>query len=146
MNTIERFVSFVNPTSGCWNWTGGKTSRGYGNFWLNGKTVAAHRFSYEQHHGEIPDGMFVCHSCDNPSCVNPEHLFLGTPADNTADMVAKGRKVIGPPGKRAKLTEVDVSEIRHLVSSGMTQRAVAKDYGVDPSTVSYIITNKTWKG
>jgi hypothetical protein len=84
--------------SGCWAWIGSKNIYGYGRFKKSLGTrdkfimVAAHRYSYEMHKGEIPNGLFVCPSCDNPPCVNPDHLWLGTPADNTHDMIAKGRQ------------------------------------------------------
>lgn len=87
---IERFWSKVDKSGECWLWTGGK-SGGYGYFKVNGSTLRANRLAYEIEHGEIPEGMLVCHSCDTPACVNPAHLWLGTDKDNQADKVAKGR-------------------------------------------------------
>ena len=87
----ERFFQKVNKTDSCWLWTGSLTSRGYGCFGVAGKTTAAHRYSYQIHTGEIPQGLIICHSCDVPSCVNPEHLWAGTYADNMKDMVSKDR-------------------------------------------------------
>lgn len=90
--TEKRFWERVNKQpDGCWLWTGTTNLRGYGILARNNTMQLAHRFSYELHKGVIPDGMFVCHSCDNPPCVNPDHLWLGTNADNVSDMVAKGR-------------------------------------------------------
>lgn len=101
--TMKRFFNKVNKTETCWLWTAslrGKT--GYGAFKLNGKTVDAHRLSYQLHKGEIPEGMYVCHTCDNRKCVNPEHLFLGTAKDNYHDAVVKGRIIKGRKNEELK--------------------------------------------
>lgn len=91
-DSVTRFWRHVEKTDGCWLWVGGRANGGYGRFGaLPDRIVYAHRFSYELHKGPIPDGMFVCHSCDNPSCVRPDHLFAGHNVDNVRDMVAKGR-------------------------------------------------------
>ena len=90
---VSRFWANVQKTNGCWEWTGGKHAPGYGRLFVATKEMRAHRFSWLIHNGRIPDGLFVCHKCDNPNCVNPEHLFLGTHQDNMDDMVAKGRVV-----------------------------------------------------
>jgi hypothetical protein len=91
-DVTERFWQWVDTSSGdCWTWTGGSTTGGYGKFWLNGRTISAHRVSYVMHFGTIPDGLLVLHSCDNPPCVRPDHLSLGTYRDNARDSMAKGR-------------------------------------------------------
>lgn len=93
MSYEQRFFEKVNKTSSCWLWTGALTGNGYGSFRFNGKTCSAHRFSYIHFNGEIPEGMIICHKCDTPSCVNPEHLQIGTHLDNNRDCIAKGRFV-----------------------------------------------------
>jgi hypothetical protein len=91
---IERLFERVDKLpAGCWVWTGSVVGYGYGQIKVNGRQLKTHRYVYEQLVGDIPDGMFVCHKCDNPPCCNPDHLFLGTPRDNTQDMVQKGRRV-----------------------------------------------------
>lgn len=134
----------VDPILGCWNWRGATVGGGYGVVKINYKNYMAHRLSWELHVGGIPDGKFVCHKCDNRRCVNPDHLFLGTNADNMRDMVKKGRsnKNSGEKHGRAKLTWEIVKEIRN---SRETQVYLAQRYGIDQSTVSDIMTNKIWK-
>lgn len=93
---MKRFFDKVNKTEGCWIWTAGLRGKtGYGAYKLNGKTIDAHRVSYELHNGLIPKGMYVCHTCDNRKCVNPNHLFLGTAKDNYQDAVNKARIIKG---------------------------------------------------
>lgn len=130
----------LDPKTGCWMWTAGKTTNGYGSFMvnLNGKQkfYRAHRASYELHKGDIPQGMFVCHKCDTPLCINPDHLFLGTPLDNVRDMDAKGRGVRsgGPLAKRALTAE----QVAHIKRREMTGIEYAKLYGVHRAHISNI--------
>lgn len=98
---MKRFFDKIEKTDSCWNWVGAKTSGGYGNIGINNKTVRAHRLSYELHNGPFDPKLFVCHKCDNPGCVNPEHLFLGNNSDNMKDCFIKGRLKI-PLGMRAR--------------------------------------------
>lgn len=147
---LERLLNFikVDDNTGCWNWTGALHWKGYGKITINGKSCRAHRVSYELHREPIPQGLYVLHHCDNRSCINPEHLFLGTHADNMADMTEKGRGRLGSRGKRgetnhcAKLTETDAREIRSAV--GISGVALATKYGVSPRQVLRIRAGKKW--
>lgn len=128
----------------CLEWQGSRHNQGYGIFWRDGKRIYAHREIYEASHGPIPKGMCVCHTCDNPPCINPEHLFLGTYLDNTRDMMSKGRFPIGERVSWSKLTDADVLEIRKIGNS--TPRfLIAKRYGVHTTTIRDVLNNKKWK-
>jgi len=131
----------------CWPWVGSVVERGYGVLFIQGEdSVLAHRYSWTIHNGLIPDGLFVCHHCDNPPCVNPQHLFLGTNLDNIQDMVRKGRHTIGERNARAKLTSDQVLRVRELYSSGKyTQEELADMFKVCVSNVYQIVTGKIWK-
>ena len=135
------------PVTGCHVWTGAVTSKGYGKLAANRKWILAHRFSYEKTYGPFSREMLVCHSCDVPSCVNPDHLFLGTYADNAQDKENKnrGNHAYGLKHGRAKLTETDVLALRSIVASGeMSAYAAAKKFGVDPKTAKDIVSRKLW--
>lgn len=142
----------VDKVTGCWNWMKGKFNTGYGMFWLNGKTVSAHRASWQINFGYIPDGLFVLHKCDNKRCVNPNHLFLGTAKDNTDDMISKGREVrtkppihIGTDNPNSKLTESDVMSIRQEYSvTTCSQRDLARKYSVSQPLIGQIIRKEIW--
>ena len=131
----------------CWEWKAYRQNNRYGRIRRGKKTekaISAHRLSWELHNGPIPNGLFVLHHCDNPACVNPRHLFLGTQADNMADRDTKGRQAQqnGEAGPRAKLTWEKVRKIR---SSPATQSALARQYGISPSEVSRIKSEDTWR-
>lgn len=133
----ERFWLRVDRSagvSGCWPWTGHRRHGGYGKF-TTPTTTLAHRASWEIANGPIPDGLHVCHACDNPPCVNPAHLFLGTNADNVADRVAKGRPAFGERWHSSKLTDVQVREIR---ASTEPIRVLGPRYGIAFSTIAAI--------
>jgi hypothetical protein len=102
---IDRFFKKVDKTTSCWIWTHSTNKFGHGMFSFQGKTLGAHRFSFQLHNGNISNGFYVCHSCDNPACVNPNHLWLGTASDNMQDMIKKGRqgKNLGWPKGKPKL-------------------------------------------
>ena len=143
--TKEDFEKRFQVTPGCWLWTGYLNISGYGRLSIGGKMKLAHRASYEFYVGPIQDGLCVCHKCDNPKCVNPDHFFLGTINDNTQDMIKKGRKVSAKrPGEmhnNAKLTDAAVAEAR---ASSLPLHVLAKKYGVSPSTMSVARNGKTW--
>jgi len=130
----------------CWTWTGAKMSAGYGTIG-NGKTAYAHRLSWEFAYGAIPRGLFVLHRCDNPPCVRPSHLFLGTQSDNMADCAQKGRAAGGERNGRARLTTREVTAIRKACKKGRrgTQRLIAKQYAISEATVSEIVHNKHYR-
>jgi hypothetical protein len=147
----ERFWAKVRTGEhGCWVWLAYRDPKGYGKFGVGRKTTyLAHRFSWMLANGPIQDDLCVLHRCDNPPCVRPSHLFLGTRGDNATDMALKDRRkglrtVWGSKDGSAKLTEDDVLIIRERVRSGETQTAVALDYGVTQANVSEIIRRKTW--
>lgn len=143
----ERFPKRICKTETCWLWTGNKDTNGYGHLTINHKTCLSHRVSFELFKHPIPDGLWVLHKCDNPSCVNPDHLFLGTPKDNTQDMIKKGRKalIVGEAHPFSKLKCDDVRNIRTLRSDGVSQSLIAKRYGVDQALISRIVNHKIWR-
>ena len=135
----------------CWLWTGSKFDTGYGCVNRNWTAIGAHRISYELHFGPIPDGMFVCHRCDNKACVNPRHLFIGTPRENTQDMMIKGRHRVGMPTRptgedhpMAKLNWNAVRDIRLARKNGALLRELAGRYKVTEALISAIAKNKIW--
>jgi hypothetical protein len=148
----KRFWRFVNKTDNCWIWTGKGTKKGYGQIASGGKdgvSILAHRLSYEIHKGPIPDGLVVMHSCDNPSCVNPDHLSAGTQSENIKDSIRKGRKVlpklpvfIGVEHHMAKINEDIVRMIR---ASKKTKKELAEELGLAYSTVRRIKAGLLWK-
>jgi hypothetical protein len=146
LSTKERFYSKfnVNEDNGCWEWIANKLPKGYGRFKENDTSKVAHRVSYEMHIGHIKEGMIICHHCDNPPCVNPFHLFMGTHKDNVIDKKSKGRDIIGEKNGRSKLTEKDIPVIRRLLASKIRQVDIAKQFGLANRTISAINTGHTW--
>lgn len=144
---VPRFWAWVDKKGPdeCWSWIGNLESTGYGRIYYQGKTRKAHRLSWELHYGTIPDGMFVCHHCDNPACVNPAHLFLGKPADNSNDMVSKGRAASGEKHGTCKLKEVDIPTIRQMAAAGLTYTEIGKRYEVAYGVISRAVRCETWK-
>lgn len=156
----ERFWSKVEKTDGCWNWTATKNPKGYGEFYnkLRGSIhTRAHQVSWILHFGDIPSGLQICHRCDNPSCVNPSHLFLGTADDNTRDKIEKGRAKVGriykgenhpqhgTNSKFSKLDEYKVRKIRELRSTtDLTMGELGKMFGVSSGLINNIIQRRKW--
>lgn len=152
----ERFWSNVNKSeeTECWEWARTISDRGYGHFrigGLRGITVLAHRVAWELSFGSIPDGLQVLHTCDNRRCVNPVHLWLGTPLDNMRDMIAKGRKVVGKPqcgsaNKLAKLNEDIVKEIREGHRNGsLSIIGTARRLGVTRQAIWQVVNGRSWR-
>ena len=147
---IDRFWSKVDVdlnNNSCWEWTAYRNKDGYGILTINKKRFRANRVAYMIERGDIPEGMHVCHRCDNPPCVSPNHLFLGTRSDNMQDMLSKGRgnKTRGSEHANAKLTETDIPVIRERLANNEKDSDIAKDYGIKPRAISYIKNGRTWK-
>jgi hypothetical protein len=150
----DRFWEKVKKSDGCWEWRGAKNKHGYGNLKYQGKYLGAHRVSWELTNGLLPKGVSVLHKCDNPSCVRPDHLFLGDHGTNARDMVAKGRSRMqaqpetvlrGTQQNQAKLTDEKVREIRRLVARGvLTKKDIAAMYGVSDSLISCVTNGRNW--
>jgi hypothetical protein len=136
-----------NPDK-CWECvTMSLNQNGYGQFYANGEKILAHRFAFQNHHNRlITDGMLICHTCDNPSCVNPQHLFEGTPQENMTDMKNKGRVIKGEKHYISKLTEEKVLEIRKKYDkkNGIFYKVLAKEYGISKETICRIIRRELW--
>jgi|ERR1700734_436300 len=129
----------------CWNWTKGINNHGYGNMWIEGKTRAAHRVSYEIYKGEIPKGMVILHSCDNKRCINPNHLSVGTFKENTHDALRKGRMAFGERQGNSILKNRDVVVIKQRLANKERIVDIARDYSVDETTIGKIKSGANWK-
>lgn len=147
------YSKITKDASGCWLWNGVLDKKGYGRIFVNRKRYFAHRLSWIVHNGEIPQGMYILHKCDNPTCVNPDHLFIGTQKDNVDDCIEKGRRkhvaeslcrIYGSKNGGARLTENDVIEIKKRLSVGEQQKRLAIEYGVGRATIWDIAHGKTW--
>lgn len=142
-DALWEFLSPGEPDE-CWEWQKKLGAWGYGAVCFRGEIMPAHRASYEIHKGPIPEGLKVLHRCDNPPCCNPNHLFLGTDAENVADKVGKKRHAFGERAASAKLAEADINEIRQLHKSGFSASKIAATYKVSPSTINRIVKGKGW--
>ena len=149
----ERFESKVKKTETCWIWMAGISKDGYGRFRFGKSKARAHRVSYLIYKGNIPPGMLIMHSCDNPKCVNPEHLSIGTTKDNTDDMYNKGR---GPDfcaavksrrsykGENHPIAKLSETQAKIIIKDTRTHSVIAKDYGVTRATISHLKRGLTW--
>lgn len=140
---LQRLLAKVEKTDTCWLWTAARDKKGYGFFKLAGKQTKAHRASWVLHHGEIPDGLWVLHKCDNPRCVNPDHLFLGTLLDNHHDMDSKHRRVI-IRGEKSNLAKLTKSQALAIIKATGTQQSIAEKFGIARTTVSRIKSGVRW--
>jgi hypothetical protein len=143
-----RFWDKVDIGDSCWLWTGSLNHSGYGLFRFRGQSRVASRVSWILSNGEIPKGIFVCHKCDNPRCVRPSHLFLGTHRENIDDMMLKGRaqKARGETASSSKFSNEQTEEIRNMYkSSGLTMRALGKLFSVNSGTICRMINRETYR-
>lgn len=148
MRTIadKLFDNLAITDEGCWEFVGGRTGANYGVVSIRKfEQKGAHVVSFEYFNGPVQKGMQICHSCDNPPCCNPEHLFLGTCQDNKDDEIAKGRHVFGEKGGNSKLTEGDVLEIKKQLSLGATQYSLAKQFKVTKQAIWRIKEGLCWR-
>lgn len=144
-NLKDRFNNSyqVDTDTGCWIWTR-FSHKGYGRAHANGHNIRAHRLSYELHVGPIPEGACVCHRCDVPSCVNPDHLFIGNHEENMKDMVSKGRGR-GRIGTKHHSAKLDDTKVRKIRMDSRPCKVVAIEYGVDWSTIRDIKSRRSWR-
>lgn len=143
---VDRLMARVDKTDTCWNWTGRSSAIfGYGLIGVRDRMVPAHRASWVIHNGKITDGLWVLHKCDNPKCVNPDHLFLGTPKANSEDASLKGRIARGERSGTHKLTDDQVLEIRARSAAGETKESLAQEFNVWCSCICKIVKRQRWK-
>jgi hypothetical protein len=147
MSELARFESFIEriPIAGCWLWTGSLSGSGYGQFIFNGSLMGAHRASWIIVNGAIPSGMFICHYCDVKTCVNPAHLFAGSPLLNMQDMMEKGRDLLGRRKQGDKIKRLSDEEARYVIASTLSHAQLGKKFGVHRGTIQQIKARRTYK-
>ena len=146
LTPIERLMAQIKIDGECWNWTGYVNPKGYGSFRLGRKRFYSSKAAYILFRGEVPSGLFVCHKCDNPRCCNPDHLFLGTNAENVKDMVTKKRHRFGSRKPNSKLKEVYVNEIFRITRLRYFEHEeLAKMYGVCRPLITDLLNKRRWK-
>jgi hypothetical protein len=145
--SLDWFWAQVEVVGECWEWKGQRNVKGYGSVKVAGKSLLAHRLSYLLYVGRLTPGHSVCHRCDNPPCVRPDHLFAGTAKDNVEDMIRKGRNeaIRGERVHSARLTADQVLEIRREAARGVPRRELGLRFGVSHGTISEIVTRRKWK-
>jgi len=130
----------------CWEWVGGKDKDGYGRMMIDRHNYRTHRLTYIETYGSIPEGLIICHRCNNPSCCNPNHLYAGTIRENSQQCTKEGRRVSGEKHYKTILSDKDILKIRSLYSTGtFSQRELGRMFGVTQAAIWYIINNKTRK-
>lgn len=149
LSDLNRFVRLVaiGDRHECWEWQGNAPGGRHGHFSINAEAVKAHRWIYELCCGSIPEGMVIRHKCDNPKCVNPIHLTVGTPKDNVADMLERGRGA-DRRGEKHPLAKIDADAVRHIRAQaeiGQTHRALAEEYGVSNQQIGKIVRRENWR-
>lgn len=146
---VERFHSNVDRSGGpdaCWEWKLGTNDKGYGHLNAGGRMLKTHRVAYLLEYGEVDDDLKVCHTCDNPPCCRPDHLFQGTQADNVQDAIQKERR-FSPCGEdvhSARFTEADIYDIRRRGDAGESNAAIGRDYGTIRQTIGRIVRRESW--
>ena len=152
-DVLKRFWKRVNKngpiqphmTTPCWLWMGSLQGKGYGQFWTGEYGTTAHRFSWQMVNGDIPKGHEICHTCDVRICMNPDHLFSGTRADNMKDCINKGRTAKGEKHGRSKLKRPQIEEIKQLSLDGKSQREIAEVFNVTQPNIGCILREETWR-
>lgn len=142
---VTRIANKTLKTTTCWLWTGNKNKDGYGIIQISNKQKRVTRVVFAIVHGQVTNNQLVLHSCDNPTCINPIHLYSGTPADNVRDEVSRGRIAQGSRNNQNKLTEIQVLEIRSLHKEGSSLSKLGRKFAVSHKTIESIVKRKTWK-